>query len=159
MKCFLCHENLLEQDSVKYSLLPSSVCKWSDTAKKFLYAPAAKFSVKVHKECARCRQGIPVLSSSVLLKSLSEEEQRAYKDICSNSIMLRQYLNKVHKVLAVQKNRCALCNRSITHDTAVLRRKDSTKPRVWWNAEAVCCKCCSLMNWINYQGENKNGLT
>ena len=149
MICFLCGKPLAGKRTVKYSLTPTIVRKWTQTKSK----QTLSTKVETHASCATSYQGTITLLASERFKNLSEADQSRYKSSYIKSIHMTRYVNILGKIITSQNNRCAYCNAEITLETTVLRRKDCTKPRVCWNADAVCIDCNHLMNRINYQLE------
>lgn len=152
MICFLCGKPLAGKRTAKYYLAPTIIRKWT-SATSIQTKPVLSIKVETHASCAAKYQGTITLLASERFKSLSETDQTRYRSAYNNSISIARYINTLSKVVKSQNSKCAFCNAEITMETAVLRRKDYTKPRVCWNADAVCIDCNHLMNKINYQLE------
>ena len=152
MICFLCGKPLAGKRTAKYYLAPTIIRKWTNP-NSIQTKPELSIKVETHASCAARYQGTITLLASERFKSLSEADQVRYRSAYENSISIARYVNTLSKVVRSQNNKCAYCDTKITMETAVLRRRDCSKPRVCWNADAVCIDCNHLMNKINYQLE------
>lgn len=153
--CFVCGKPICgnERSSV-CKLIPRSVYKWvtGTEAVPDWFTKGNGNQVNTHYKCAYKQRAILTLPSSKRLRNLTPEAQCIYRTLYfTHQKELTQYVNIVHKVLAAQKSRCAICNRKVDIDSAVLRRINHNRPRTVNNAHVVCPGCSTFIDRLDSQ--------
>lgn len=158
--CFVCGKPINDNErKSSCKLIPRSVYKWvtCNEGRPNWFVKGNGNRVDTHYKCAYKQRAVLVLPSSKRLRNLTPEAQSVYRTLYfTHQKELTGYVNLVHKVLAAQKSRCAICNKKIDMDSVVLRRIKHDRPRTASNACAVCPGCNST---LDYMGRKHSGST